>query len=117
MHRTVRLLDARGTLPGRDTPTEVAPAHFVNGKPMRPPFAQGLEEAVFGEARQRQAEDSKRHYQDRLSARGFGVITMEMVAALAFYHAEDCHRQCLDKNPGGYRGLGGTGADFDLASA
>ena len=26
-----------------------------------------------------------------------------------FYYAEDYHQQYLDKNPGGYCGLGGTG--------
>lgn len=34
-------------LPGRDQAMAVAPAHFVNGHPMTPPF-EGMEQAVFG---------------------------------------------------------------------
>ena len=35
-------------LPGRDEPMPVPDRHFVNGHPIRPPFAAGLEQAVFG---------------------------------------------------------------------
>jgi peptide-methionine (S)-S-oxide reductase len=35
-------------LPGRDTVMPVPGAHFVNGHPLVPPFAAGLEQAVFG---------------------------------------------------------------------
>jgi peptide-methionine (S)-S-oxide reductase len=35
-------------LPGRDVAMGVAAAHFVNGHPLRPPFPDGLETAVFG---------------------------------------------------------------------
>jgi peptide-methionine (S)-S-oxide reductase len=35
-------------LPGRPDPMPVPPAHFVNGHPLRPPFPEGLERAVFG---------------------------------------------------------------------
>lgn len=35
-------------LPGRDTPIEVPPQHYVNGNPLTPPFAQGLQQAIFG---------------------------------------------------------------------
>jgi peptide-methionine (S)-S-oxide reductase len=34
-------------LPGRDDRMPVPPAHFVNGNPLEPPFAAGLETAVF----------------------------------------------------------------------
>jgi peptide-methionine (S)-S-oxide reductase len=44
-----------------------------------------------------------------LAARGLGPITTEIAEAGAFYYAEDYHQQYLDKNPGGYCGLGGTG--------
>jgi len=44
-----------------------------------------------------------------LRAAGFGSITTEILAAPAFYYAEDYHQQYLAKNPGGYCGLGGTG--------
>lgn len=36
------------TLPGRDTPIQVAATHFVTGNPLTGPFAQGLQLAMFG---------------------------------------------------------------------
>ena len=35
-------------LPGRDEPVKVPAAHFVNGNPLKPPFPEGLQQAVFG---------------------------------------------------------------------
>ena len=35
-------------LPGRDTPLPVPEAHFVNGNPLQGPFAENLQQAVFG---------------------------------------------------------------------
>jgi peptide-methionine (S)-S-oxide reductase len=35
-------------LPGRATPMPVPEEHYVNGHPLKPPFPQGLETAVFG---------------------------------------------------------------------
>ena len=35
-------------LPGRDEALPVSEQHFVNGKPLKPPFPDGLEQAVFG---------------------------------------------------------------------
>jgi peptide-methionine (S)-S-oxide reductase len=35
-------------LPGRSTPTAFKNAHHVHGRPIAPPFPDGLEEAVFG---------------------------------------------------------------------
>jgi peptide-methionine (S)-S-oxide reductase len=35
-------------LPGREQPIPTAEHHFVNGKPLQPPFPEGLERAVFG---------------------------------------------------------------------
>jgi peptide-methionine (S)-S-oxide reductase len=43
-----RLPDADAALPGRDDEMPVPDAHFVNRHPLRPPFADGLETAVFG---------------------------------------------------------------------
>jgi peptide-methionine (S)-S-oxide reductase len=35
-------------LPGRDTAMEVPEQHFVNSNPLRPPFPQGMQQAIFG---------------------------------------------------------------------
>ena len=58
----------------------------------------------------RLAEASLRAFQPRLDAMGFGPITTEILDAPPFYYAEDYHQQYLEKNPGGYCGIGGTGA-------
>ena len=55
------------------------------------------------------AEASRRAYAEQLTRSGFGEITTEIAPAGPFYYAEDYHQQYLDKNPGGYCGLGGTG--------
>ncbi len=39
---------AREALPGRATPIPTAKTHFVNGRPLQPPYPEGLEQAVFG---------------------------------------------------------------------
>ncbi|ABF85983.1 methionine-S-sulfoxide reductase [Myxococcus xanthus DK 1622] len=61
------------------------------------------------EAQQRAAVASRDAYQKALAARGFDAITTELLPAPPFYFAEDYHQQYLEKNPGGYCGLGGTG--------
>jgi peptide-methionine (S)-S-oxide reductase len=55
------------------------------------------------------AERSRDMFGERLNGSGYGAITTEIAAAGPFYYAEDYHQQYLDKNPGGYCGLGGTG--------
>ena len=40
-------VDPRRALAGRATPLDVAPTHFVNGNPIKPPFPEGLEQALF----------------------------------------------------------------------
>ena len=52
---------------------------------------------------------SKTAFEAGLKQAGFGPITTEILAAPAFYYAEDYHQQYLAKNPGGYCGLQGTG--------
>jgi peptide-methionine (S)-S-oxide reductase len=64
---------------------------------------------VHSEAQRLAAERSRDLYQERLSRRGYGAITTEIVPAPEFYYAEDYHQQYLAKNPAGYCGLGGTG--------
>jgi peptide-methionine (S)-S-oxide reductase len=214
----VQLFNARQTsvvepaeaLPGRSRPIEVAERHLVLGNPLRPPFPEGVEQAIFGmgcfwgaerifweapsvyttavgyaggitpnptyeevcsgrtghaevvlvafdsqttgfaemlklfweghdptqgmrqgndrgtqyrsliicsDAGQLSlAESSRAVYERMLEASGHGPITTEILAPeggrasnYPFYYAEDYHQQYLEKNPGGYCGLGGTG--------
>jgi peptide-methionine (S)-S-oxide reductase len=58
---------------------------------------------------QRLAEASREQYQEALRAAGLGQITTEIVEVGPFYYAEQYHQQYLDKNKGGYCGVGGTG--------
>ncbi|MDA8107475.1 MAG: peptide-methionine (S)-S-oxide reductase MsrA [Betaproteobacteria bacterium] len=46
--KITQLLPSGRTLPGRREPLPVPETHFVNGHPLKPPFPQGLERAVFG---------------------------------------------------------------------
>jgi len=64
---------------------------------------------VFDDEQRRGAEASRAAFQKELSNAGYGAITTEIVSAPEFYYAEDYHQQYLEKNPGGYCGLGGTG--------
>jgi peptide-methionine (S)-S-oxide reductase len=57
----------------------------------------------------RAAEASRDGYQRQLSAAGHGRITTEIADAPEFWPAEEYHQRYLEKNPGGYCGLGGTG--------
>jgi peptide-methionine (S)-S-oxide reductase len=52
---------------------------------------------------------SREAYQKALGQAGHGEISTEIADAPEFYFAEPYHQQYLDKNPGGYCGLGGTG--------
>ena len=60
------------------------------------------------------AERSKQAFAEQLRAAGYGEITTELAPAGAFYYAEDYHQQYLEKNPGGYCGLGGTGVSCPI---
>src|SRR3978361_1274277 len=48
MRKTTALPSAAEALPGRATPIPTATRHFVNGRPLQPPYPAGLEQAVFG---------------------------------------------------------------------
>jgi peptide-methionine (S)-S-oxide reductase len=67
---------------------------------------------VSDEAQRAAAEESRRAYQERLSAAGRGLITTEIRDAPEFFYAEDYHQQYLAKNPNGYCGIGGCGVPF-----
>lgn len=64
---------------------------------------------TFDNAQQELAERSRDQYQSMLNQHDYSAITTEIIAAPAFYYAEDYHQQYLGKNPQGYCGLGGTG--------
>ena len=66
------------------------------------------------EEQKRAALASLETYQDVLRESGHGEITTEILDAPDFYYAEDYHQQYLAKNPGGYCGMGGTGAYFPV---
>jgi peptide-methionine (S)-S-oxide reductase len=56
-----------------------------------------------------EVQASKASYSGRLAAGPFGPITTEVMMAPPFYFAEAYHQQYLEKQPGGYCGLRGTG--------
>ncbi|MBU8899831.1 peptide-methionine (S)-S-oxide reductase [Corallococcus sp. H22C18031201] len=66
------------------------------------------------DAQKRAAEQSRDAYQAALKARGHGDISTEILPAPPYYYAEDYHQQYLDKNPGGYCGVGGTGVSCPI---
>ncbi len=55
------------------------------------------------------AKASAEAFQKELERAGYPAITTEIRQLPEFYYAEDYHQQYLDKNPGGYCGMGGTG--------
>ncbi len=65
---------------------------------------------TFDGAQQAAALASRDRYQQALQAAGHGRdITTEIAPAGDFWYAEGYHQQYLQKNPGGYCGIGGTG--------
>lgn len=56
--------------------------------------------------------EAKRDYGAKLTARGFGPVTTEVLINAPFYYAETYHQQYLAKNPNGYCGLKGTDVAF-----
>ena len=72
---------------------------------------------VGNEAHMIAAEASRTMFSQQLTAAGFEEITTEILEAPAFYYGEAYHQQYLDKNPGGYCGLGGTGVSCPIGIA
>ncbi|MEU9038103.1 peptide-methionine (S)-S-oxide reductase MsrA [Streptomyces sp. NPDC048352] len=70
-------------------------------------------------AHQAAAEASRAAYQRVLTASGHGEITTAVLPAedRPFWPAEPYHQQYLDKNPGGYCGIGGTGVSCPIGIA
>ena len=48
MQKLKSLLPAERTLPGRAEEMPVPERHFVNGHPLKPPFPEGMQKALFG---------------------------------------------------------------------
>ncbi len=71
---------------------------------------------VYSPEQRRLAEASREAFQLELTRAGYGPITTEILDAPEFYYAEHYHQQYLDKNPGGYCGLGGTGVSCPTGS-
>jgi peptide-methionine (S)-S-oxide reductase len=46
--KKLEMPSATDALPGRDTPIPTAKSHFVNGRPLKGPYPEGLETAIFG---------------------------------------------------------------------
>jgi peptide-methionine (S)-S-oxide reductase len=60
------------------------------------------------------AQASKAMYEAELKKSGHGAISTEIAEAGPFYYAEPYHQQYLEKVPGGYCGLGGTGVSCPI---
>ena len=58
------------------------------------------------------AEQSREHYQDKMTAAGYGQITTAIQPLDQYYYAEDVHQQYLVKNPFGYCPLHATGVAY-----
>ena len=71
---------------------------------------------TFSEAQKAAATATRKAFQERLTASGYGAITTEIEDAPEFFFAEDYHQQYLAKNPGGYCGIGGTGVTCPIGT-
>lgn len=72
---------------------------------------------TFSDEQAKAARDSKKAYQEALSASGIKKeITTEILPAPEFYYAEEYHQQYLAKNPEGYCGIGGTGVSCPVGT-
>lgn len=69
---------------------------------------------TFTDEQMAKAAASMELFQQSLSERGYDAITTEILPAPEFYYAEDYHQQYLQKNPGGYCSMRGTGASCIL---
>lgn len=69
---------------------------------------------VFNGSQRAAAEASKIDYDNRLAVAGKGKITTQIIDDAPFYPAEEAHQQYLEKNPGGYCAMKGTGVEASL---
>ena len=61
---------------------------------------------------QKLAEESREHYQEKMTAAGYDQITTSIQPLDDYYYAEDYHQQYLVKNPFGYCPLHATGVAY-----
>jgi peptide-methionine (S)-S-oxide reductase len=61
---------------------------------------------------QKLAEESRDHYQEKMTKAGYGQITTSIQPLEHYYYAEDYHQQYLVKNPFGYCPLHATGVAY-----
>jgi peptide-methionine (S)-S-oxide reductase len=71
---------------------------------------------TYGPEQAAAAAASKAAYEASLERAGYPEITTEIREAPEFFFAEDYHQQYLNKNPGGYCGLGGTGVSCQIGT-
>ena len=71
---------------------------------------------AFSPEQRAEAVAAKAMYAKALKAKGYGLVTTEILDAPEFYFAEDYHQQYLAKNPMGYCGLGGTGVSCPIGT-
>lgn len=69
---------------------------------------------VFNGSQRDAAEASKVDYDNRLAVAGKGRITTQIIGEAPFWPAHEAHQQYLEKNPGGYCGLKGTGVEASM---
>jgi peptide-methionine (S)-S-oxide reductase len=70
----------------------------------------------YSPAQRAAAEASTAVFGMALAAKGIDAITTEILDAPEFFYAEAYHQQYLEKNPGGYCGLGGTGVTCQIGT-
>jgi peptide-methionine (S)-S-oxide reductase len=62
---------------------------------------------------QKLAEESRDHYQEKMTAAGYGQITTSIQPLEEYYYAEDYHQQYLQRNKNGYCPIHATGIKYD----
>lgn len=70
---------------------------------------------TYGPEQAAEAEAARDAYQQALAKAGHAApITTELRPAPTYFYAEAYHQQYLDKNPGGYCGIGGLGVSCPI---
>ncbi|MGH3456978.1 peptide-methionine (S)-S-oxide reductase MsrA [Aeromicrobium sp.] len=59
------------------------------------------------------AETSRKHYQEQMTAAGYGQITTSIQPLDEYYYAEEHHQQYLERNKNGYCPIHATGVRYE----